>query len=90
MRLPKYAETTFERACSSADAYAHPPEEDRNGWDYMVEFADRKHPGPPDLHPPGSKAFVQIKSSSGQRLTCRVKSSNALKATHPVTLGSSS
>src|SRR4051812_3840041 len=80
MRLPKYAETTFERACSSANAFAHPPEEDQNGWDYMVEFADRQHPGPPDLHPPETKAFVQVKSSRANRLACRVKLSNALKA----------
>lgn len=80
MRLPKFAETTFERAGSYADALAHPPEEDQNGWDYMVEFAPRKHEGPADLHPPGRRAFVQIKSSRSGRLNCRVKLSNALKA----------
>ena len=35
MRLLKYAETSFERACSLVNADAHPPEEDQNGWDFL-------------------------------------------------------
>jgi hypothetical protein len=80
MRLPRYAEHSFARACSAADAVPHRPDEDQNGWDYLVEFDNKSRGGLADTHPPASKAFVQIKSSIGKRLSCTVKLSNALKS----------
>lgn len=80
MRLPEYAENSFATACSFADAIAHPPRRDQNGWDYMVEFGGKNRSGHSDMHPAASKAFVQIKSSSNPGRACSVKLSNALKA----------
>jgi hypothetical protein len=79
-RLPKWAELTFASHCAAAGALAHPPEEDQNGWDYLVEFPQQTHPGPADTHPPAKSAYVQIKSVRQRRLTSRVTLSNALKA----------
>jgi hypothetical protein len=79
-RLPKWAELKFESECAVVGAIAHPPEEDQNGWDYLVEFAQQSHPGPADTHPPAKSAYVQIKSIRRRNLTCRVTLSNALKA----------
>lgn len=79
-RLPKWAELNFASQCAAADALAHPPEEDQNGWDYLVEFPQRRHPGPADTHPPAKSAYVQIKSVRKRVLTCRITLSNALKA----------
>jgi hypothetical protein len=79
-RLPKWAELKFESQCAAADAIAHPPEEDQNGWDYFVEFPQQIYPGPADTHPPAKSAYVQIKSARKRKLTCRVTLSNALKA----------
>lgn len=80
MRLPKYAELSFARACSFGDAIAHRPDEDENGWDYLVEFPPSNHPGHQDTHPATLKAFVQVKSTIGSKLACSIKLSNALKA----------
>lgn len=80
MRLPRFAELTFARACAAVDAIAHPPDEDQNGWDFMVEFAQRSHSGPADMQPPAPRAFVQVKSKTGGGPKCKIKLSNALKA----------
>ena len=61
-RLPKWAEVAIELQCIAAGAIVHPPEDDQNGWDYLVEFPPEKHPGPPDTHPAAKSAFIQIKS----------------------------
>jgi hypothetical protein len=79
-RLPKWAELKFASQCAAAGAIAHPPEEDQNGWDYLVEFPQQSHPGPADTHPPAKSAYVQIKSVRKRKLTCRVTLSNVLKA----------
>jgi hypothetical protein len=79
-RLPKWAELKFESQCAAGDALAHPPEEDHNGWDYLVEFPQQAHPGPADTHPPAKSAYVQVKSVRKRKLTCRITLSNALKA----------
>jgi hypothetical protein len=83
-RLPKWAELQFESQCAAADAIAHPPEEDQNGWDYFVEFPQQIYPGPADTHPPAKSAYVQIKSARKRKLTCRVTLSNALKAAQSI------
>jgi hypothetical protein len=80
MGLPKYAEHSFAAACSLAEAVPHRPDEDQNGWDYMVEFDHKNASGHSDTHPAAAKAFVQVKSSINRGLACTVKLSNALKA----------
>jgi hypothetical protein len=80
MRLPDFAELTFARACAAADAIAHPPWKDENGWDYLVEFAPTDDPRSADFHEPILKAWAQVKSSEGDGLRCKVKLSNLLKS----------
>jgi len=80
MHLPDYAEATFELACAAVGATAHPPRRDRNGWDYLVEFAQTDDPRPADLHEPILKVWAQVKSSEGDGLRCKVKLSNLLKS----------
>lgn len=79
-RLPQYAERKFSLLCSAAGARAHKAEEDEGGWDYLVELPEQKHIGPADTHPPTTSAYVQVKSKSGNQLSCRIKLSNALRA----------
>src|SRR5689334_1906287 len=80
MRLSDYAELTFARACAAADAIAHPPRKDENGWDYLVELAPAHDPRPLDLHEPILKMWAQVKSSEGDGRRCKVKLSNLLKS----------
>jgi len=79
-RLPKWAEVAIEHLCIAAGAVAHSPEDDLNGWDYLVEFPPESHPGPADTHPPAKSACVQVKSKIQGRPACRITLTNALKA----------
>jgi hypothetical protein len=79
-KLPKWAELSIASACAAGGAVAHRPDEDENGWDYLIEFEPEKHPGPADTHPPIKSAYVQVKSTTKRKLTSRIKLSNALKA----------
>ncbi|EKS29761.1 DUF4365 domain-containing protein [Afipia felis] len=79
-RLPRFAETNFASLCAKAGVLCHQSQEDENGWDYLVEFPDNEVSGSPDTRPPAKRAFVQVKSTQGKRLTCSIKLSNARKA----------
>lgn len=79
-RLARFAETSFATLCASAGALCHQAQEDENGWDFLVEFPVEMVAGPADTQPPGNRAFVQIKSTKTDRISCSIKLSNALKA----------
>jgi hypothetical protein len=80
-RLPRFAEVTVQRLCAESGALCHPVGEDESGWDLLIEFPPKSHPGPADTRPPASTAYVQVKSvRNGRPLTCRIKLSNALRA----------
>ncbi|MBN9603021.1 MAG: hypothetical protein J0G33_08820 [Afipia felis] len=79
-RLPRFAETNFASLCAKAGALCHESQEDENGWDYLVEYPDDAASSSPDTRPPAKRAFVQVKSTQGKRLTCSIKLSNARKA----------
>jgi hypothetical protein len=80
-RLPKWAENEFANQFVAAGGFAHPPlDQDYHGWDRLLEFPPENHPGPADTHPPPKSAYAQVKSTTRNRLTCRLKLSNALKA----------
>jgi hypothetical protein len=79
-RVPEWAELTVARLCTAGGAVVHSPDDDQNGWDRLVEFPQENHPGPADTHPARKTAYVQIKSTTKTKLTCRISLSNALKA----------
>lgn len=79
-RLPRFAETNFASLCAKTGALCHQSQEDENGWDYLVEFPEDVASGSPDMRTPAKRAFVQVKSTQGKRLTCSIKLSNARKA----------
>lgn len=79
-RLARFAETSFANLCADAGVLCNESQEDENGWDYLAEFPPDAAVGPADTHPPAKRAFVQIKSTRNNRLSCAVKLSNALKA----------
>ncbi|MDX8454579.1 hypothetical protein RFM98_17605 [Mesorhizobium sp. VK9D] len=64
-RVPRWAEKLFSTACSDGDAVCSPPDEDINGWDFLIEFPDRSYSGPLERRPAKDVAFVQVKSKSG-------------------------
>ena len=43
--LPKWAEKYFELKCVEGGAIASRPDEDRNGWDFLVELPEEMVPG---------------------------------------------
>jgi hypothetical protein len=79
-RLPRFAELQLPTLCARVGALCHEVEEDESGWDFLVELPPRCFAGPADTHPPRQNAYVQVKSAERQRLSCRVKLSNALRA----------
>lgn len=78
--LPKWAEKHFSLKCYERGAVCSPPDDDRHGWDFLVELPEIPHPGSAETQPPISKAFVQVKSTTGDKLVANIKLSNMLKA----------
>jgi hypothetical protein len=79
-RLPRFAELRLATLCAESGALCHKVEEDESGWDRLIEFPRPDAAGPADTHPPRKRAYAQVKSARNQRLSCRVKLSNALGA----------
>lgn len=79
-KLPKWAERKFALMCSDAGVVCQRVEEDETGWDYLVEYPAPPFQGPAEEQPPGRRAFVQIKSTSGRFARTKLKLSNALRA----------
>lgn len=82
-RVPRWAEKLFSARCSWGDAVATKPDEDINGWDYFVEFADRTTGELTERSPSRRQAFAQIKSTTGNSCRTKIKLSNVLKACDP-------
>jgi len=75
-----YAQSSFERLCDVANVTKNPSIQDREGWDYMVEFARARIPGlPHDRQPGNATVRVQVKSKTAGKPTASVKLSNALR-----------
>jgi hypothetical protein len=85
-RVPQFAEREFAKLCAVEGALCNPSKEDEGGWDFFVEFSLPSLPAPADMHPPRKTAFVQVKSTRKNQLSCRVKLSNMLlsvQSCHP-------
>lgn len=78
--LPRWAEKYFSLKCTEMDAICSRPDEDINGWDFLIEFPEEKHSGPAESRPPIRTAYAQIKSSIAGSLSVSIKLSNMLKA----------
>ncbi len=75
-----YAQSSFEVLCDIANVTKNPSIQDREGWDYMVEFArERVHGFPHDRQPGNATVRVQVKSKTDGKPTTSVKLSNALR-----------
>src|SRR2546430_1600221 len=59
-RLPKWAELTFAGHCAAAGAIAHPPDEDLNGWGYLVDFLLRHILGPAVRNPLATSTYGSV------------------------------
>lgn len=79
-RLPRAAEKFFSLCCTQGGAVATRPDEDVNGWDYMVEMPPSAWLGAIEDTPASRIAFTQIKATKGSRASVRIKLSNILKA----------
>jgi hypothetical protein len=79
-RIPSLAEQTFAGECSLYGALCHKSQEDERGWDFFVEFPPVDSAASADSRPAPMTAFVQVKSTQGRELRCRIKLSNALNA----------
>ena len=66
--------------CTEGDAAATPPDEDVNGWDYLVELPSRRFTGLAEDTPPIEIVFAQVKSTKGGRHSAQIKLSNVVKA----------
>lgn len=83
-RLPRFSkqgEREFARICADAGIICQKVEEDESGWDYLIEFptSDITGPGAED-QTGGVHAYVQVKSTTGKKLTTKVSVSNALRS----------
>lgn len=76
-RIGKSAERLFSTMCSDAGLLCHSATEDEMGWDFLVEFPPHDYCGPAENAPAGSRAYVQIKSTSQKSPQTRIKLSNA-------------
>ena len=66
-RVGKLGERAFALICEQADLTAHPPDEDRFGWDFLVEEPGdpSRHKGPLDAAPAPLEFRVQVKATNG-------------------------
>jgi len=75
-----YAQSSFEVLCDVADVTKNPSIQDREGWDYIVEFARARIPSlPHDRQPGNATVRVQVKSKTNGKPTAHIKLSNALR-----------
>ena len=80
-RIDRHSEHQFASHCVAAGAACNKSEDDRHGWDHIVEIPPNPHPyRPPDRQPRLVTVLVQVKSTQTNILTTRIKLSNALKA----------
>lgn len=80
-RVDRHAEHHFASLCVAAGAACNKSEDDRHGWDHIVEIPPVPHPyRPPDRQPRLITVLVQVKSTKTNVPTARIKLSNALKA----------
>lgn len=78
--LGDWAEQRFALLCAEAGVPCNKSQQDRTGWDFIVEFPPDKVPNiPHDMQPTDRSARVQVKSTGGEKLSTRVKLSNALR-----------
>lgn len=72
-------EKAFSLLCSRAQITCNPSQEDDHGWDFLVEFPQRRVSGvPADLQWHIPAALIQVKTKTGTGLSIRMKLSNAL------------
>ena len=80
-RIDRHSEHCFASLCVAAGAACNKSEDDHHGWDHIVEIPPNPHPNrPPDRQPRLVTVLVQVKSTQTNKLTTRIKLSNALKA----------
>lgn len=80
LNFPDYAQSSFERLCDLANVTKTRSVQDREGWDYLVEFARTRVRGlPHDQQPGNATVRVQIKSKTAGKPTARVSLTNALR-----------
>lgn len=78
--FPEYAQSSFENLCNVADLTKNRSIQDREGWDYIVEFPRAKVAGlPHDRQPGNATVRVQVKSKTSGKPTATIKLSNALR-----------
>ncbi len=78
--FPEYAQSSFENLCNVADLTKNRSIQDREGWDYIVEFPRAKVAGlPHDRQPGNATVRVQVKSKTSGKPTASIKLSNALR-----------
>lgn len=78
--LAEYGEHRFASYCSDGGATVHRVGDDKNGWDYLVEFPEEPHGGPVDTAPADLSAYVQVKTTRGRACETQIKVSNMLRA----------
>lgn len=76
-RIPKSSERQFATMCSNAGVLCHAASEDEMGWDFLIEFPPENYVGPAESKPAGSRAYIQIKSTTQNTPQIRLKLSNA-------------
>lgn len=75
-KVHEAGESHFETICSLAGAVPQTVRRDTTGWDCLVEFPPDKFDGPAESQPSGSRAFIQIKTTTGNKLQTSIKLSN--------------
>lgn len=78
-RTDRNAEGEVARLCRALGASVQDVTEDDHGWDLLVEFPSQVQTAFPDVDPPLTRCFIQVKSTRSRRTSTRVKLSNALK-----------
>ena len=73
MGLPIWAEKYFSLLCTEGGAISTRPDEDRQGWDFLVELPDKPHVGHLESLPAQRQAFVQVKSTTTSKRNIRIK-----------------
>lgn len=85
--LPVVAERLFALLCGEAGVICSKSDEDKAGWDYVLNFPPEASDSRPRDEQPGMEtAFVQVKSTTRAVLSVPLKLSNALwmaKEQHP-------
>lgn len=76
--LGSWAEKHFDLLCAEAGVVCNKSNEDKTGWDFLVEFPpDKNSRKPPDLLPIEKSARIQVKSKESGPAEVRLKLSNA-------------